>query len=549
MATEGEDKLRQFQIELAAAGLDLDEADRERVYPLWLDNLPRRGWLRQEAFAPDELPIGEHALPPQGASRSPGPRADAAIATGAGSELCDLDLAQVCALLEQRRISSREITQAYLERIDRFDAVLGTTAHLLTERALIAADASDARRASRSALSALDGAPIGLKDCIGLAGSPMEGGSQAYAGNMSSRSAGAAVGLEAAGAVIVAKHRMHELGAGPAVATGPNRTGRNPYDLARIPGGSSSGSAAAVAAGLCAGALGTDAAGSVRIPAAFCGLVGLKPTRGAIPLDGCLPLTFSLDTIGTLTRDVAGAALLFSAAAQTQGEPTGAARGDLRGVRLGVLRRYYADAPDVGEAMRAAFDEACRALVSLGAALIDVDIPSIDRNEVAYTTLLAESFTIHGEAARAAGSKLTNWFRSQVLTAALFSADDLTRVRRFQGRLLRESLDALSGVDALLHPGMSDTAPAFGNIFITALTQPRSRFTRPWNVTGLPALALPCGVSLDGLPLSLQLVGRPHEEFRLLQIAQSYEREAAWHKLRPDPARWTGNSVTSQAEG
>lgn len=539
---------------LAASGLQPGLDDLAVMRALWDENLPRLQALRAMDFDEAEAPLDAQAfaaatldvaglasLEAAATAQVPAAR-DLAEAS---ADPTQWDLATLRQALRARRIGARELTQAYLDRQARFDPRLRTSVTLRAEQALLAADASDRRLAAgRAAL--LEGLPLGVKDCIAVAGTRLTAGSRVFGERTSVRHAACVQALHDAGASVLATQSMHEFGAGPALADGQRATGRNPWQLELIPGGSSSGSAAAVSSGLCAAALGTDSAGSVRIPAAFCGLVGVKPTRGAVPTDGVVPYVWSLDHVGTLTRTAEDAALLLAAVGRTpalqaladDATRRGCLEQGVQGLRIGVPRRLYLDSPDIDPQMRAAADDALHLMARLGARIVTVDTPSLERSDVMYTTLLAESYAYHAPRLATVPERYSAWLRVQLLLPALWRAEDVMRARRLQGRLLRECLSLFEQVDVLMYPGMAGPPTPFQSSFLPALTQPRSRFTRPWNVTGLPALALPCGFFQGGVPMSLQLAARPHAEPLLLRVARAYERETPWHRCRPDEARW-----------
>jgi aspartyl-tRNA(Asn)/glutamyl-tRNA(Gln) amidotransferase subunit A len=333
---------------------------------------------------------------------------------------------------------------------------------------------------------------------------------------------------------------MHELGAGMAASDGDWATGRNPYDPDRIPGGSSSGSAVGVAAGMAPCALGTDAAGSVRMPAGNCNLVGLKPTFGLLSRDGLLPYCWALDTIATMTRTVTDAGFLLEACLGVSGSGafTHSLEAPLNARRIGVPRRYFWDRDDLRSDVRSRCEEALSVLAGAGATLVEVDLPSVTWNDAIYTTLLAETYSIHGAGLRATPDLYGPWFRLHGLAGALVTADDLNRAHRLRARLAAEACAAFGDVEALVIPGQAVPATPFSTSFAKALTQPRSQFMRPWNVTGLPAIAVPCGFSEDGLPLSISFAGPYFGEAALLSIAAAYERETAFGRQRPNEARW-----------
>jgi aspartyl-tRNA(Asn)/glutamyl-tRNA(Gln) amidotransferase subunit A len=280
------------------------------------------------------------------------------------------------------------------------------------------------------------------------------------------------------------------------------------------------------------------------MPATYNGIVGLKPTRGRISLTGVVPFCWSLDTVGTLTRSVEDAALVLGAVAEP-GRPRldtgGAGPGRFEaglgspivGLRIGVLRRTCVDAPDVRDDVRNAFDTALQALSALGAATTDVEIPELDWNDAVYTSFLSEAYALHAPVLRTDPEKFSQGFRPQLYAGGMVTIEDSARARLLQGRMTRAALAAFERFDVLAFPGQAAPAPSLAARAAPALTQPRSRFTRPWNIVGLPVLALPCGQSAEGLPLSIHLAGRPFDEATLLRVGYEYQRDTSWHLRRP----------------
>jgi aspartyl-tRNA(Asn)/glutamyl-tRNA(Gln) amidotransferase subunit A len=277
------------------------------------------------------------------------------MAVTAGS-ICDLDLGDVSEALAARRISSVEATEAYLERIARHDGVLQAYITVMRDAALSRARAADAEQSRGSRRGPLHGVPLALKDLVAVAGVRMTGGSEVLADHVPMRDAFVTERLHAAGAVVLGKLSMHEWAFGRPTREGRFPTGRNPWDVARIPAGSSSGSGVAVAAGLCAGALGSDTGGSIRGPASMCGIVGHKPTYGLVSRGGVLAMDWSLDHVGPMTRSVWDSAAILQAIAGHDPADPGSLHGPVpdfmaglergaRGIRLGLLRRYYVDWP------------------------------------------------------------------------------------------------------------------------------------------------------------------------------------------------------------
>jgi len=464
---------------------------------------------------------------------------------------CDLDLRGVSEALGRREVSSLEATEAYLARVERYDKALQSYITVMGGAARARAKAMDVELASGRRRGPLHGVPIALKDLCAVAGVRMTAGSRLYADHVPGRDACVTERLTAAGAVMLGKLSMFELAFGRPTTEPPFPTGRNPWDVGRDTTGSSSGSGAAVAAGLCAGALGSDTGGSIRNPAARCGIVGLKPTYGLVSRRGAVALCWSLDTLGPMTRDVWGAAAMLQAIAgrdagdsSTREAPspvpdyTAALEGGARGTRLGILRRFYVDWPGLHPEGRAAALAAFDVLGREGAALEDVDAPALDLAMPAWVTYLAEAYEYHREAVRARPGDFRETTRPRLWMGALVSAADHLRARRLVARLLREVLAVLERVDALVFPGMGAPAPRVEDVDPTQVMPPAARYTVPWNLLGLPAIVVPCGFTRDGLPLSIQIVGRPFDEATVLRVARAYERATDWHRRRPDPARW-----------
>jgi aspartyl-tRNA(Asn)/glutamyl-tRNA(Gln) amidotransferase subunit A len=461
----------------------------------------------------------------------------------------DLDLRGVSEALARREISSVEATQAYLGRIEAHDGVLRAYITVTAERALAQAKASDTEIGRGRRRGPLHGVPIALKDLIAVAGVKMTSGSRVLADHVPARDAFVTRRLDEAGAVCLGKLAMHEWAFGRPATDGPFPTGRNPWDVRRAPAGSSSGSAVAAAAGLCAGALGSDTGGSIRGPAAMCGLVGHKPTYGLVSRSGVLPLSWSLDHVGPMTRGVWDSAVLLQAIAGADPDDTstrGARTQDYvrhledgaRGLRLGLLNRYYVEFPGLHAEVRAAALAAFDVLRKEGATLEDADAPLLDLALAMWAPLMAESYEYHAEALRKTPDLYREGLRTRIYMSALHTAQDYLRAQRLRERLRREVDALLARVDALVFPGQAGPALTFEEFPSTGFAPASIRFTAPWNLLGLPAAVVPCGFTRDGLPVSIQIVGRAFDDATVLRVARAYERATDWHTRRPDPARW-----------
>jgi aspartyl-tRNA(Asn)/glutamyl-tRNA(Gln) amidotransferase subunit A len=465
--------------------------------------------------------------------------------------ICDLDLRGVSEAIGRREVTAVEAAEAYLRRIERHDRVLRAYITVMADDALARAKAADDAIAQGRRAGPLHGVPVALKDLIAVAGVRMTAGSQVLADHVPAADACVTQRLRAAGAVILGKLAMHEFAFGRPANDDGFATGRNPWDVSREPAGSSSGSAVAAAAGLCAGALGSDTGGSIRGPAARCGLVGLKPTYGLVSRRGVVPMDWSLDHVGPMTRGVWDAAVMLQAIAghdpgdaSTRRAPTPVPSGTalleagVRGLRLGVLRRFYVDWPgldaEVRTAALAAFDE----LRGQGASLEDVDAPTLDLAPAIWAAYLAEMYDYHRDTFRAQPQRYREGTRIRLMMGALVSAPDFLRALRLRARLAAEVDALLRRVDALVFPGQAAPAQRFEEVSTREVMAPGARYTSPWNLLGLPAVVVPCGFSRDGLPVSIQIVGRAFDEPTVLRIARAYERATEWHRRRPDPARW-----------
>jgi aspartyl-tRNA(Asn)/glutamyl-tRNA(Gln) amidotransferase subunit A len=419
----------------------------------------------------------------------------------------------------------------------------------MAEQARARAKAADAERERGQRRGPLHGVPLAMKDLIACAGVRMTAGSQGLADHVPARDAFVTERLQAAGAVILGKLAMHEFAFGRPALEGPFPTGRNPWDVRRAPAGSSSGSAVAVAAGLCAGALGSDTGGSIRGPASMCGIVGLKPTYGLVSRRGVVPLSWSLDHVGPMTRSVWDSAVILQAIAGSDPEDassrgarvadyTSALEAGARGLRLGVVRRYYVEWPGLHADVRSAATAAFAELAGQGARLEDVDAPTLDLAPAIWACFTAEMYDYHAEGLRDRPQDYRESTRTRLYMGALFTAQDLVRAQRLRARLAREVRGLLERVDALIFPGQASPAVRFEDFPTTGLMPASTRYTSPWNLLGLPAVVVPCGFSREGLPVSIQIVGRPFDEALVLRIARAYERATEWHRRRPDPARW-----------
>jgi len=461
------------------------------------------------------------------------------------SDPCFLSVAEAAALIAAKRRSPVELVRAYLARIERLDSTLHTYVRVLHDEALTAARAAEAEIAAGRHRGPLHGIPIGLKDIYDTAGVATEGGSKLCLGRVPSTDATTARLLKQAGAILLGKLTTWEFAIGGTAFDTPFPPARNPWNPERDPAGSSSGSGAAVAAGLCAMAMGSDTGGSIRWPAAWCGLAGLKPTYGRVSRAGIMPLSFSLDHAGPLTWTVGDAAIVLQAiAGHDPRDPASADRPvpdyrasltstDLKGVRLGIARAMFErDCPTAGP-MGKAFDTAVEVLRGLDAAIAEIELPPLALyNATASLITRSEGFAIHEKTLRERPQDYGVLARDRLTIGAYIRASDMVHAMRRRLMLVEATEAAMAGFDAILLPTCPDPAPPLGEL-APYFDNRRPMYMRPFNLTGQPALSLCNGFDDSGLPLSLQIVGRHFDEATVLRIGHAYERATPWRKHRP----------------
>jgi aspartyl-tRNA(Asn)/glutamyl-tRNA(Gln) amidotransferase subunit A len=437
------------------------------------------------------------------------------------SDLRRLAAAEGARRLRTGTLTSAAWTEAVLDAAERDQPRLAAWITLDRAGALAAARAADARG---HALGPMDGVPVGLKDALDTAGLRTTGHSRLHLDRVPARDAAVVANLRAAGAVLLGKQAMYELSYGGPSFDLPFPPARNPWDTDRIPGGSSSGSAAAVAAGHGPVAVGTDAGGSIRQPAAYCGVVGLKPTLGLVPTAGVLPMTFTLGEPGPMARTAEDAALLLDAMAGTR---TAATIGDPgAGLRVGVLRTFFDGAVRAADAVIAGVEASLGHLAAIGARIAEAEAPSPHAMDAAgRVILLAEAYANHEAQLRADPSVYGRLARHRFALGAFLSAADLLQAWRAR-MALAARMDALFAThDVLVCAAEVSGAPRFADTTGDSFPFTRQPSLRiPFNLTGHPALALPMGFDADGMPLSLQLVGPRGGEARLLAVAHALER-------------------------
>lgn len=434
--------------------------------------------------------------------------------------------------LAARRVSPVDLVQHQLDRIARLDPEVNAFVTLDSAGALAAAEKATQEIADGDERGPLHGIPVAIKDIIDVAAMPTTCHSRLLRDNRAAGDAAVVARLRAAGAIVMGKLATWEFAYGGPSLDLPFPPARNPWNLARQPGGSSSGSGAALAAGFVPLALGTDTGGSVRHPAAACGIVGLKPTLGSLPLDGVFPLAWSLDTVGPMARSVADVALLQSVLSD-QTEIAHIGEAGLSGLRIGYIRHFHdqdmiADS-DVGTGL----DAAALCLQQLGAKVRDVTLPALGQFSAATRIILhCEAWTIHRDWLRTRPEDYGRITRQRLATGAFLSAEAYLRAGQARAWLTAQVDAAFAEFDLLLCANALDPA---GPVAPTADGKPVNirQARTPFSLTGNPAISLMTGISRDGLPLSLQLVAKRYQERLLLQAAAAYENATGHHQMRP----------------
>lgn len=465
------------------------------------------------------------------------PRVAAAVAAAAvppaDESWCDLTATELLAGYGAGTADPMTVVEACLARIERVDPHIGAVMTLDESGALAAAGVAAARWRAGTARP-LEGLPIVVKDLIDTAGLRTTGGSRVYADRVPTVDASVVAAVRAAGAIVLAKTATYELGCGD--EQGAFGVVANPWDGRHTTGGSSSGSAAALATGMAPLALGTDTGGSIRIPSAWCGVVGLKPTLGRLPTDGMLGLAPTLDTPGPMARTAADAALLL--AALTSAHPSGPAssgRPSLAGVRIGVATGWFTEV--LAHDVAAGFAQALETLRGLGAELVPIELAAAPHGApLSWLITMAEASTSYAGVPR---DEMTPAFRGRLEVGDRVERASYLQALRARHALAAEVTTALAGVDAFVVPTCVAAAPRLDDMNAPVAGVPTTwpdvsaRTVALWNVTGLPAVTVPIGFNRCGLPLGMQLAGVPFSDERLLALAATYQAASEHHRAVP----------------
>ncbi len=459
-------------------------------------------------------------------------------------DLCYLTIAEASQLIKKKSLSPVELAKAHLKRIHAADSQIRSHLTPLEDSAL-----SEARKAEQDIQKGkykgpLHGIPIALKDIIDTKGVKTTAQSKVLEHRVPTKDATATARLKKAGCILLGKLALNEFAFGGLYAS-LGEPPRNPWNTKHITGGSSSGSAAALSAGLCMGALGTDTGGSIRSPASLCGVVGLKATYGLISRYGVLPLSWSLDHCGPMARSVEDTALLLQAIAGYDPKDKTTSRvpipdyhralsKSVKGIRVGVPADFCFDPRNgIDNDTLKATKKALAELESMGAHVEEVKIPSLEYASIAnMIILMGEGYVYHRKNLRSQPANYGEVTRSRLFLSATLTAADYVQAQRARSRAIQEFGKVLNKVDVLAMPTTPKPAPPFKGFDPMALMVSPS-YRDPFNLTWLPAVSVPCGFNAAGLPIGLQIGGRAFDESRVLKVAYAYQEHTVWHQKRP----------------
>lgn len=444
-------------------------------------------------------------------------------------DLTQLDLVEAALEVKHRKISPVELTKACLERIERLDKQLNSFITVTPELALEQAKAAESIAMKGARLGPLHGIPIAIKDNVDTAGILTTAASGVFASRVPTEDAEVIKRLKSAGAIILGKLNMHEFALGTTSAISKYGPVHNPWSLDHVAGGSSGGSAAAVAAGLCFGAVGTDTGGSVRIPASCCGIVGLKPSFGVVSAAGTIPISKTFDHVGPMCRTVTDTARLFMAMTDhaSAREFDAGAAADIAGLRIGILKTSggVCDSPVVPE-VQSSFDEAVKIIGSLGAVITEAELPVPELGGI----IDYESYAYHREYLNTSPDLYDQRTRKTLLSGSNVTRSEYQKLIAQIEKHRKAVASVFVNLDAVIVP----TLPVLP-IAIKDAVDPFAldACTFGFSIAGLPSISVPSGFSSSGLPIGLLISGPLYSEGRLLKIASAYEKAAGWEKRRP----------------
>jgi aspartyl-tRNA(Asn)/glutamyl-tRNA(Gln) amidotransferase subunit A len=465
-------------------------------------------------------------------------------------DLTKLTIGKLSSLIQNKNVSPVEITQAILERISKLNPKVNAYITVLEDQAMEKARIAEKDIMEGNYKGPMHGIPVAVKDNMEAKGFKTTCASKVRENHISTFDATVVDRLQQAGAILVGKLNMHEFAIGATSTDSHYGPVRNPWDTSRISGGSSGGSAAATGASIALGTLGSDTRGSGRIPASLCGTVGLKPTYGLASNYGITPVAWSLDHPAPMTRTVEDAAIMLQAiAGYDPNDPStvdiplpnyrAAIRKEIKGLRLGFPTNFFFHEidPEVEKTVK----ETLKVFKDLGASIEEVAIPKIELVPVAGSFISpAEQFAYHETSVKNHFHDYSANVRERILTGSVMLAADYIKSQQFRNLLRRDVHRTLEGFDALLTPTTAVTAPEVGSGTVNIGGQEKnvlkllSLFTAPWNLTGQPAISVPCGFGPNKMPIGLQIVGKSFNDGMIIRVANAYEANTSWHEKRPE---------------
>ena len=466
------------------------------------------------------------------------------------NDLEKLTLASAARMIRVGELSPVELTRAVLDRVESLNDRMAMFITVTADHAMARAEAAERALKDKADLGALHGVPISLKDLFDTKGIRTTAGSRVFADRFPEENSTVTQRLDDAGAILVGKTNLHEFAFGATSVNPHYGAVRNPWDPDRIAGGSSGGSAISVALSAALGSMGSDTGGSIRIPAGLTGTVGLKPTYGRVSIAGVVPLSWSLDHVGPMTRTVEDAAIMLEAIAghdprdsYSRKVPVPAysqeLEGGIRGLRLGLPKTTFFDRldPEIDSAVQTAI----RRMEGMGASVVEVDIPNADLQRPIFANIAApEAFSFHQQYLDSSPELYGQDIRARMEAGRLLLSVDFVRAQRARSILKSDLQAVFEVVDLLVTPTLPIPAPLIDQKVVEwggeteTVLGALTRNTRLFNITGLPAITVPCGFTSNDLPIGLQIAGRAFEEATVLRAAHTYEQDAGWFERRPD---------------
>lgn len=453
-------------------------------------------------------------------------------------------IAQASQLIQKRELSPVDLIDSCLKRIKRIDGQINSFIHVLEDSARIQALLAEKEIASGHYKGLLHGIPIGLKDVYETADIPTTCHSKIMIKHIPKADAHSVMRLKRAGAIIIGKLATHEFAFGGPSFDLPWPPARNPWDITRFTGGSSSGTGASVAAGLVLGGTASDTGGSIRTPAAYCGVTGIKPTFGLISRKGVLPLSYSLDHAGLMAWTAEDCAILLQSMAGFDPEDPvsinhpipdyhSSLTGDIKGLRIGFLRHFYTTGIEANVLTCNAIDTAARQFEELGCSIKEIHLSPLNEWATCGTIIMmAEAYAIHETNLRTRFMDYGEVFRDRMALAGLITSADYIQAIRRRRELIDEFETIMTDFDVILTAVVRNEAPKIELVGKFSIFE-KPLLTMPFNVTGSPAVSVCCGYTEAGLPLAMQIIGKRFNDAKVLRVADAYEKSTPWRQRRP----------------